>query len=207
MKKITHITSSTNGENSNSTQLGRAIIEKLHTQYPGSDLTTRDLVTHPSPHLSGAHLAAFFTPEDQQTPELTEIAAYSKTVIAELMETDVLVISVPMINFSIPSQLKSWIDQVARPGITFKYSENGPEGLVKGKKVYVAMASGALYSDGPYKAFDFIEPYLRAALGFIGITDITVFRVEGTKMPDLKDQALETAIEKIVLTEYAELVA
>jgi FMN-dependent NADH-azoreductase len=207
MKKITHITSSTNGENSNSTQLGKAIIEKLHTQYPGSSLTTRDLVTNPTPHLSGAHLAAFFTPEDQQNPELTELAAYSKTAIAELMETDILVISVPMINFSIPSQLKSWIDQVARAGITFKYSENGPEGLVKGKKVYVALASGALYSDGPYKAFDFIEPYLRGALGFIGMTDITVFRVEGTNMPDLKDQALENAIQKIALTEDAEVIA
>jgi FMN-dependent NADH-azoreductase len=115
------------------------------------------------------------------------------------MDADVIVIDAPLYNFSIPSALKAWVDHIARAGVTFKYDENGPEGLVKGKKVYVALASGGIYSDGPMKGYDFAAPYLKSVLGFMGMTDFTVFRVEGVSYPNLKDTALQTAVDSIVL--------
>jgi FMN-dependent NADH-azoreductase len=104
-----------------------------------------------------------------------------------------------MYNFSIHSSLKAWVDPIVRAGVTFRYSENGPEGLIKNKKAYIVIASGGVYSEGMLKGHDFIEPYLKAILNFIGITDITVVRVEGLAVPSLKDTALEKAIESIQL--------
>jgi FMN-dependent NADH-azoreductase len=104
-----------------------------------------------------------------------------------------------MYNFSIPSTLKAWLDHIVRPGLTFSYSEKGPEGLVKGKKVYLILSTGGIYSEGPMKPHDFVEPYLRFMLGFIGLTDITVFRVEGLAIPGIKETAMEKAIAGISL--------
>lgn len=207
MKKIIHITSSTNGEQSTSTQLGKAIIEKIQAQNANTLVTQRNLITHPAPVLSSSHVAAFFTPEDQYTPEMVEVAAYSKTAVAELLETDILVISAPMINFSIPSQLKSWIDHISRAGKTFRYSEAGSEGLVKGKKVFIALSAGAIYSEGPMKSNNFMESYLKGLFGFMGMTDVTVFWAEGTSMPGLKETALQRAIESIVIPQDLEEIA
>src|SRR5581483_12149622 len=97
--------------------------------------------------------------------------------IRAVQDADILVIGAPMYNFSIPSALKAWIDHVVRRGVTFSYSDKGPEGLVKGKKVYVAISSGGVFSEGMLKTMDFVEPYLRTVLGFIGLTDIRFFRV------------------------------
>jgi FMN-dependent NADH-azoreductase len=104
-----------------------------------------------------------------------------------------------MYNFGIASTLKSWIDHIARANKTFRYSEKGPEGLVKNKKVYLAISTGGVYSDGPMKAYDFTEPYLRAVLGFMGMTNLTAYRVEGVNMPALKESALQKAIDSIAL--------
>jgi FMN-dependent NADH-azoreductase len=109
------------------------------------------------------------------------------------------VIGAPLYNFGIHSALKAWIDHIARAGVTFKYDENGPEGLIKGKKVYLAVSSGAIYSTGPMQSFYFVVPYLKAVLGFIGLTDMTVFRVEGSSMPGMQDSALEKGISSIYL--------
>ncbi|TDO83063.1 flavodoxin-like protein [Flavobacterium chryseum] len=106
-------------------------------------------------------------------------------------------IGVPVYNFGIPAVLKGWIDQVARAGATFTYGDGTPKGLVINKKVYLSIASGAVFSEGPYKAYDFSEPYLRAVLGFLGMTDITVFRVEGTAIPDLAEGALPKALASV----------
>ena len=106
----------------------------------------------------------------------------SDALIGELVTADVIVLAVPMHNFGIPSTLKAWIDHVVRAGRTFIYSEGGPEGLLKGKRLILVLASGGVYSTGPAKQFDFQEPYLRAVLGFIGLTDIEVVRVEGVGM-------------------------
>jgi FMN-dependent NADH-azoreductase len=201
MKKILTITSSAKGENSFSNKLSTAIVEKLQTQFAGSSLQQRNLGKSPLPHLSELHLAAFFTPEHLQTATDKEVIKISNSAINEVKEADIILISVPLYNFGIPSTLKSWIDHIARAGITFTYTENGPEGLIKNKKVYLVIASGAVYSDGPMKPFDFTESYLRAVLGFLGMTDITVFRVEGTAIPEIKDTAISKALG--IVSEFA----
>lgn len=196
---ILHLISSPRGGASFSIKLGHAVAEKLQEANPSSTLKVHDLTNKPFPHLEEAHLNSFFTPAEQHSPEMAEAIKHSDQAIAELMEADAIVIGVGMYNFSIPSTLKAWIDHIARAGKTFNYSANGPEGLVKGKKVYLAITSGGIYSEGPMKAYDFTEPYLRTVLGFIGMTDVTVIRAEGLSMPELKDVALEKAIENIAV--------
>ena len=197
--KILNLISSPRGDASFSIKLGDAIIEKLQAANPGSTVKVHNLVKTPFPHLEEVHLNSFFTPKENHTPEMTEAIKHSDQAIAEITDADVIVIGVPMYNFSIHSTLKAWIDHLARAGKTFQYTANGPEGLVKNKKVYLAIATGGVYSDGPMKAYDFTEPYLRTILGFLGMTDVTAFRVEGVNMPDLKDQALEKAIAAITV--------
>ncbi|PWS33829.1 FMN-dependent NADH-azoreductase [Pedobacter paludis] len=196
---ILHIISSPRGGNSFSIKLGNAVVEKLQEANPSSTLKIHDLTNTPFPHLEEAHLNSFYTPEEQHSPEMAEAIKHSDQAIAEILEADVIVIGVGMYNFSIPSTLKAWIDHIARAGKTFSYSANGPEGLIKGKKVYLAITTGGVYSEGPMKAYDFIEPYLRAVLGFIGMTDVSVVRAEGLNMPELKEIALDKAIESIAV--------
>ena len=200
-KRILNITTSLKGDASFSIKLSNAILEKLAAEYPESQVKTSDLSKVPSPYLSGLDLAAFYTPADAHTAEQQETIKYSNEAIRDLLEADVIVIGVPMYNFGIPAVLKGWIDQVARAGATFSYADGSPKGLVTNKKVYLSIASGAIFSDGPYKAYDFSEPYLRAVLGFLGMTDITVFRVEGTAIPDFAEGALPKALASV--EEYA----
>jgi FMN-dependent NADH-azoreductase len=197
MKKILNIQSSPRGKASVTIQLADAIIGKLTAAYPGSTIETIDLARQTYPHLEEVHIASFFTPASQHTVSNKLAIRHSDETIRAVMDADILVIGAPMYNFSIPSQLKTWIDHVVRRGATFAYSEKGPEGLVKGKKVYIAIASGGIYSEGPMKNLDFTEPYLRGVLGFIGLTDITVFRAEGLSIPGVQEAALEKAMESI----------
>jgi len=197
--KILHLISSPRGEASFSIKLGNAIVEKLQAANPGSSLVTHNLTDSPFPHLEEVHINSFFTPLENYTPELAEAVKHSDEAINELKDADAIVIGVPMYNFGIHSTLKAWLDHIARAGQTFSYSENGPEGLVKNKKVYLAISSGGVYSEGPMKAYDFTESYLRSVLGFLGMTDVSVFRAEGLSMPNLKDEALDKAVESIVL--------
>jgi len=199
MKKILHIISSPRGEASLSIKLGNAIIEKIKAEHPGSTVKEINLVTQPFPHLEEAHLASFFTPAENWTSENIAAIKYSEDAIQEILDTDILVIGAPLYNFSIPSNLKAWIDHIVRKGITFKYDENGAEGLIKGKKVYIALSSGGIYSDGPMQPFDYAEPYLKFILTFIGLTDISVFRAEGSSIPGMQDTALEKGISSINL--------
>ncbi|WEA02840.1 FMN-dependent NADH-azoreductase [Mucilaginibacter sp. SJ] len=197
--KILHLISSPRGEASFSVKLGKAIVSELQSAHPDHTLITHDLTATPFPHLEEAHITSFFTPEEKRTPELVEAVKHSDEAIAELMNADTIVIDAPMYNFGIPSTLKTWIDHVARAGKTFKYDGKTPEGLVKNKKVYLAISSGGVYSEGFMKAYDFTESYLRAVLGFMGMTDIKAFRVEGIKVPGLQETALNKAIEAIEL--------
>ncbi|HEY4290530.1 MAG TPA: NAD(P)H-dependent oxidoreductase [Puia sp.] len=199
MKKILNIISSPRGANSYSIQLADVLLDRLKTEYPGSQVKTVNLVEKHFPHLEESHLVSFFTPVPQHTEKDKEAIRHSNEAIAEIMEADILVIGAPMYNFNIHSALKAWLDHIVRSGITFSYSEKGPEGLVKGKKVYLILATGGVYSDGPMKANDFVEPYLRFMLSFIGLSDITTLRVEGTAYPDLKDTAMEKAVSAISL--------
>jgi FMN-dependent NADH-azoreductase len=199
MKKILHIISSPRGEASLSIKLGNAIIEKIKAEYPGSTVKESNLVKQQFPHLEEAHLTSFFTPAESRTPANIAAVRHSEEAIQEIKDADIIVIGAPLYNFSIHSALKAWIDHIVRAGITFKYDENGPEGLLKGKKAYIALSSGGIYSDGPMKSLDFVEPYLKHILSFIGLTDITVFRVEGSSIPGVQDTALEKGISSIRL--------
>jgi FMN-dependent NADH-azoreductase len=199
MKKILHIISSPQGENSFSIKLGNAIIDKIKAANPGSTVTVRDLARNPFPHVEEATLAAFFTPAESQTPENKEALKNSDQAIAEVMDADVIVIGAPLWNFGIPSALKAWADHIARAGVTFKFTAAGAEGLIKDKVVYVAMASGGIYSSGPMKGYDFVSTYLKGFLGFLGMTDLTVFRVEGTAHPENAGFALQKGIESIAI--------
>ena len=199
MKKILHIISSPRGEASMSIKLGNKIIEKIKTEYPGSTVTEVNLVKNQFPHLEESHLAAFFTPVENRTNENKEAIKHSDEAIRQINDADILVIDAPMYNFTIHSALKAWLDHIVRAGVTFKVGENGPEGLIKGKKVYVALTSGGIYTSGPMLPFDFITPYVKMILGFIGLTDITIFRIEGTNVPGVKDTAVEKGLESVVL--------
>lgn len=197
--KILHLISSPRGAESFSIKLGNAIVAKLAAANPASAVKVRDLTSTPFPHLEEVHLQSFYTPAAAHTTEMATAIRHSDEAIAELMDADAIVIDAPLYNFSIPSTLKAWIDHIARAGKTFTYSEKGPEGLIKNKKVYVAIASGGIYSKGPMKSYDFVEPYLRSVLGFLGMTDLKVSRAEGLKMPGVMENALQKAVDSIEL--------
>lgn len=197
MKRILHLISSIQGNESYSYKLSKVIVEKVTEKYPDSIVEDVDLNELEIPHLNPVILQSMFTPGDQLTAEARESIRYSDGAVKQLLEADIIVIGAPLYNYTIPSSLKAWIDHITRAGITFGYSENGPVGKVLGKKVYVAMAAGGVYSEGPGKANDFVAPYLKAVLGALGMTDLTVFRVEGVKVAGVKEQALEKGLASI----------
>lgn len=197
MKKILNIVSSAKGDMSFSNKLSGAIVDKLLTVYPGSKVHTRDLAKEPLPHLESDQIAAFFTPADLRTEDHKDAIRNSEEAVKELMAADIIVIGVPLYNFGIPSVLKAWVDHIARAGVTFSYADGAPKGLVVNKKVYLAIASGGIYSEGPMQSLDFAEPFLRGSLGFLGMKDITTFRVEGVSMPQFSDGALPKAVGQV----------
>lgn len=189
MKKILSILTSVNGSQSNTTKVVNKIIEKIKINYPDSDLKTYDLNQMKFPHISDEYWTSVNTIAEVRTEEQISMLKHSDQVIKDLYEADIIVIGTPMYNFGIPSTLKSWIDHIVRSNATFRFNADGTtEGLVHGKKVYLAISSGGIYSSGPMKTYDFTESYLRSILGFIGITDVTVYRVEGSAIPDLADR-------------------
>jgi FMN-dependent NADH-azoreductase len=199
MKRILHLISSLQGSQSYSVKLGKAIVEKVQEKYPACVVEEVNLVDLEVPHLNPDILRSMFTPGDKLTAEEKESIRYSNEAVKQLQDADIIVIGAPLYNFTIHTALKAWIDHITRAGVTFGYGENGPIGLVTGKKVYVAMSSGGVFSEGPGKANDFVAPYLRAFLGFLGMTDLTVFRAEGLKVPGVKEFAMEKALESIVI--------
>lgn len=200
MKHILHLISSIQSKESNSIKLGKATIEKIQEKYPNSTLEELNLVDLDMPHLNPELLRKLFTPADHLNEEDKESIAFANTLLKQLLAADIVVIGAPLYNFTIHSALKTWIDYITRPGVTFGYGEDGrPTGLVTGKKVYVAMASGGVYSEGPGQVNDFVVPYLKAFLGFLGMTDLTAFRAEGLKVPELKENAMNKAINSIII--------
>ncbi|SEL97663.1 FMN-dependent NADH-azoreductase [Parapedobacter koreensis] len=199
-KKVLHIIASPQGEASISKQLGNAIIDKIQAKYPNSVVKERDLAKEAFPHLDGLQIGSWFTPATNHTPEQATAIKISKEAIAEMQEADIYVIGAPFYNFAIPSTLKAYLDHIARPGITFRYTEDGtPEGFLKNKKAYIAIASSGFYSEGEFQSFDFVSPYLKFMLGFLGITDITTFRVEGQRIKGIQETALQKGIESVVI--------
>jgi FMN-dependent NADH-azoreductase len=179
MTNILYVTSSPRGKASHSTEVAAHVLEELKQAHPGAKITVRDLARDPLPHIGEDFVAAIRTPDGPQTTAQKKILARSDALVDELLAADVVVLGVAMINFTIPSTLKSWLDYVARAGRTFRYNEKGPEGLVKNKQVIVVQAKGGVYS-GDGKGADFLDPYLRHMLGFLGMTDVQVIPVEGT---------------------------
>lgn len=191
MTNVLHIKSSNNLATSASRTIGTAVEEHLKTQ--GASVITRDLVATQIPHIDPAFLGALFSGQ----ADASELAL-SNTLLDEVFKSDILLIEAPMYNFSIPSVLKAWIDHVARAGKTFRYTAEGPQGLLVGKKAIFVLASGGIYSEGPAKALDHQETYLRAMMNFFGITDIETIRIEGLALgADSAAAALKNAQEKV----------
>jgi FMN-dependent NADH-azoreductase len=197
--KILHIISSPRGEDSISIKLGNAIVDKLKEVNPESEVTVRNVAKNPYPHIDQSHIKAFFATPEQFNSEDAEAAKYSDEAIGQVLDSDVIVIGAPMYNYGIHSSLKVWIDHIVRVQKTVSFSESGSQGLINGKKLYVAMTTGAVFTEGYYQPFDFIEPYLRAVFSLIGITDVTVYRAEGLNIPGVKENALDKALESIVI--------
>jgi FMN-dependent NADH-azoreductase len=193
--KILQINSSARAENSHSTRLANAFVERLVAEQADATLTVRDLGHTPHPMLDEVALQALFTPADKRTPEQAARVALDDALIAEIQATDIVVLGVPMYNFGVPAQLKNWMDAIARAQVTFRYTATGPEGLLKGKKVYIALTRGGKYRDTPN---DSQTPYLKMFFGFLGMTDVQFAYAEGLAMgPEAEQQAISSAMEQI----------
>ena len=184
-----------NGQGSQSTRLASELVEQLRAANPGASLTLRDLTANPHPALDESTLGALFTPAEARSAEQHARVALDQALIDEVKAADVIVVGVPMVNFGITSQLKNWIDAIAKAGITFKYTATGPVGLIEGKKVYAVLTRGGVYRDQPH---DTQVPYLRQTLGFLGIKDIEFIYAEGLNMgPEAADKGIASAREHI----------
>jgi FMN-dependent NADH-azoreductase len=193
--KLLHLDSSVLGPHSVSRQVSAAIVERLRKSNPGLDIVYRDLASTPLGHLTGSHLAA----AQGASPEasLREDIAAGQAVLDEFLAADIVVIGAPMYNFTIPSQLKAWIDRIVVAGKTFKYGANGPQGLAGNKRVIVAISRGGFYGAGtPAAALEHLETYLRSVFGFIGVSELEFISADGVQAgPEHREKALANALE------------
>jgi FMN-dependent NADH-azoreductase len=192
---ILQINSSPRRASSQSTRLATRLVQRLREANRETTVTVRDLGHTPHPELDEAALGAVFTPADQRTPEQAARVALDDALIAEIQAADVVVMGVPMYNFGVSAQLKNWIDAISRAGVTFRYSESGPEGLLKGKKVYVALTRGGRYRNTPA---DTQVPYLKTVFSFLGLVDVHFVYAEGLSMgPDAEQKGISAAHAQI----------
>lgn len=186
------IDSATTGPDSVSRALTAELAEALAAAHPHATIRRRDIGAVPVPHLTNETYKGIRAEPDGDAAE--DARTLSDMLIAEVQDADVLVIGAPMYNFGIPSTLKAWFDHILRPRVTFRYTENGPEGLLGGRKAIVVETRGGFYSEGPMNVFDAQEPHLKAMLGFAGITDVTFVHAEGLGIsPEHREQALAAA--------------
>ena len=176
---ILQINASARHTGSQSTQLANDIVDRLRSKNPSAKLVRRDLAQNPAQLIDDAALNALFSPVEKRTPEQAARVAIDDALIAEIQAADMLVLGVPMYNFGISVQLKAWLDAITRAKVTFRYTENGAEGLLTGKKVYVALARGGRYRDTPA---DSQVPYLKTIFAFIGLNDVEFIYAEGLAM-------------------------
>ena len=191
MSNVLIIESSARQQDSFSRQLTRQFISQWQAAHPADRVTVRDLARNPVPHLDANLLGGWMKPEAQRSADEQASLKRSDELTDEVLGADVLVLAAPMYNFAIPSTLKAWLDHVLRAGVTFKYTETGPQGLLIGKKAYVLTARGGLYAGS---TSDHQEPYLRQVLAFIGIHDVTFIHAEGLNLGgDFQEKGLNQA--------------
>lgn len=196
--KLLHIDSSVLGSQSVSRALTRRVVDEWRRDHPSTEVVYRDLAVRPPNHLSAEMLGAAAAAPGQRSAVQRDEAAFTEELLAEFLAADVVVLGAPMYNFTIPSQLKAWLDRVIAAGRTFKYTDAGPVGLARGKKVVIVSSRGGIYSAGsPAAAMDHQESYLKTALGFMGITDVSVVRAEGVNMSGVREQAIAAAHEQV----------
>ena len=197
MSHILLVISSPRGAASYSSKVARSLAEKL----AGGDakaITVRDLAGWPLRHIGEDFVGALYAPAENRTRPQQAAIDLSDELVKELFAANVIVIASAMINFGISTNLKTWVDHLVRAGVTFRYTEKGPEGLVKGKKAYIVQASGGVYSEGPMVPFNFADTYLKRILGFIGITDVEVIAIEGVAYgPEVAEKAVSAALAKV----------
>ncbi|MDH1441030.1 FMN-dependent NADH-azoreductase [Pseudomonas sp. GD03721] len=179
MSRVLVIESSARQQGSVSRELTRQFIGNWQAAHPADQIQIRDLAVEPVPHLDATLLGGWMTPSEQQNDAEKAALARSNQLTDELLAADVLVLAAPMYNFAIPSTLKAWLDHVLRAGVTFKYTETGPQGLLTGKRAFVLTARGGIYAGS---GLDHQEPYLRQALAFIGIHDVQFIHAEGLNL-------------------------
>jgi len=197
---LLHVDSSILGGNSVSRQLSTAVVDHLAAMIPGLSVHREDLAATPLQHLSAAHLAAAQGAEPAPAAIEADVA-HGQQALDAFLSADIVVVGTPMYNFSIPSQLKAWIDRISVAGKTFRYDETGPHGLAGGKKVILVSSRGAFYGEGtPLAVLDHQESYLRAIFGFFGISDISIIRAEGVALgSDHRARAIEAALLEVGL--------
>ena len=196
--KLLHVDSSISGKSSASRKLSAAVVAAFRLATPDVEVLRRDLDAGAIPHLDSRLLPAI-RPADFSTGGVGVLEDRDKSVLDEFLAADIVVIGAPMYNFTIPSQLKAWIDRIVIAGKTFRYTESGPRGLAGGKRVIIASARGGLYAPGmPYAANDFQEPYLGAIFAFMGIPHVTILRAEGLALePQQRETAMQAALASI----------
>ncbi|HEX9395642.1 MAG TPA: NAD(P)H-dependent oxidoreductase [Burkholderiales bacterium] len=208
MKTLLQIRASLFSDNGQSSQLADRFVANWRKAHPQGRVIQRDLALQPVPHLDAARFGAFLTKPEDRTAEQAAVIAYSDQLIDDLKSADVMVLGLPMYNFGVPSMLKAYFDHVARAGVTFRYSESGPVGLLSGKQAYVFAARGGLYAGTPK---DTQTPYIRTFLGFLGITDVQFTYAEGLNIsPAVKEGNLAKArseIDHLALAEQAVVAA
>ena len=191
MSNVLIIESSARQQDSFSRELTQQFISQWKTLHPADRLTIRDMAVNPVPHLDADLLGGWMKPEAQRNAAEQASLQRSNELTDELLAADVLVLAAPMYNFAIPSTLKAWLDHVLRAGLTFKYTETGPQGLLTGKKAYVLTARGGIYAGS---TADHQEPYLRQVLAFVGIHDVTFIHAEGMNLGgDFQEKGLNQA--------------
>lgn len=195
MTTLLQINSSIFQNNGQSSQLANQFVASWQSQHPNNHLMLRDLANNPLPHLDAERVQAFFTPIDMRSSKQQSLVAESDLLIEELKQAEIIVIGLPMYNFGIPSTLKTYFDYIARAGITFRYTEQGSQGLLTGKKAYIFAARGGLYAGTP---LDSQTDYMQHFLNFIGISDIEFIYAEGLNISEAsKNTALAAAQQKI----------
>lgn len=194
MANILNIQTSISGENSVSNKLSQTVINQLLDKDPNSKVLVRDLALNPIPHLDIQHFSASRIPDEEKNEEQKKASHHSDEALKEIQEADIIVIGVPFYNFTFPSTLKSWIDSIAVAGKTFSYADGTPKGLLQNKKLYLNFAIGGVYENG---LIENMEHYLKTLFGFIGITDVEVFKSQGMMVPQLKDENFSKTVAEI----------